>query len=276
MGFIEVATILRVSNIAMSLSPEQIQEIAAQVDFEPEVFSIIDSESPTFLRKLELIQYWYEEESAQPEQTLPPTVQIQRNVELERTGGDRFIKLQLDGVFFEVDTPDGIAVVLRLRSKLPKGYMPITLDFQRREELLKEDFEEALGNSGERSLIGVVKLDDHYQIVQFFGTAAGNYEMSNADIIDKLHAWEKLCDFEIVGGGGDTLELAFQTLPTDRLAFADDVYDFCPDLMDQGYVGPPLGEGATMEDYAEAMDEQTTEDLADFLERNKAVSFWWD
>ena len=39
--FIEVATILRMSNIAMSLSPEQIQEIAVQVDFEPEVFSII-------------------------------------------------------------------------------------------------------------------------------------------------------------------------------------------------------------------------------------------
>ncbi|WP_299486606.1 DUF4253 domain-containing protein [Acaryochloris sp. IP29b_bin.137] len=260
----------------MSLSPEQNQEIAAQVDFEPEVFSIIDSESPTFLRKLELIQYWYEREAAQLEQDFPATVQIQRNVELEGTGNSRFIKLQLDGIFFEVDTPDAIAVVFRLRSKLPKGYMPITLDFQRREELLKEDFEEALGNSAERSLIGVVKLDDHFQIVQFFGTAAGNYELSNADIIDKLRAWEKLCDFEIMGGGGDTLELAFKTLPENRLAFAEDVYDFCPDLMDQGYVGPPLGEGATMEDYAEAMDEQTVEDLVDYLERNMAVGFWWD
>lgn len=260
----------------MSLSSQQIQEIAAQVDFEPEVFSIIDSESPTLLRKLELVQHWYEEDSAQPEQDLPATVQIQRNVELEGTGGDRFIKLQLDGVFFEVDTPDAISVIRRLRSKLPKGYMSISLDYQRREELLTEDFEEALGNSGERSLIGIVKLDDHYQIVQFFGTAAGNYEISNADIMDKLRAWEKLCNFEIIGGGGDTLDLAFKTLPEDRLAFAEDVYDFCPDLMDQGYVGPPLDAGATMEDFAEAMDEQTTEDLAEFLERNMAVGFWWD
>lgn len=260
----------------MSLSPEQIQEVATQVDFEPEVFPIIASESPTFLRQLELVQYWYEQESVQPEQDLPDTVQIQRNVELEGTGGSHFIKLQLDGIFFEVDTPDAIAVVLRLRSKLPRGYMPITLSFKRRKELLKEDVREALQNSNERSLIGVVKLDDHYQIVQFFGTAAGNYELGNSDIIDKLHAWEKLCKFEIIGGGGDTLELAFKTLPEDRIAFAEDIYDFCPDLMDQGYIGPPLGEGATMEDFGRAMDEQTIEDLADYLERNKSVSFWWD
>lgn len=257
----------------MPLSLEQIHEIAIQADFEQDIFSIIESESPTFLKKLELIQYWYEEESAQPEQDMPATVQIQRNVELD---GSHFIKLQLDGIFFEVDNPDVISVVLRLRSKLPKGYMPITLDFQRRQELLKEDFEEALQNAKERSLIGVVKLDDHYQIVQFFGTAGGNYDLSNSEIIDKLRNWEKLCEFEIIGGGGDTLDLAFRTLPKDCLAFVEEIYDFCPDLLSQGYVGPPLGEGATMEDYAEAMDEQTVEDLVDYIERNKAVGFWWD
>ncbi|KAI9133139.1 hypothetical protein [Acaryochloris sp. CCMEE 5410] len=127
----------------MPLSSKEMQEVATQIDFEPGIFSIIGSESPTLLKKLELIQYWYEEVFAQLEQNLPPTVQIQKNVELEGTGSDRFIKLQLDGVFFEVNTPDAISVILRLRSKLPKGYMPITLDFQRREELLKEDFEGA-------------------------------------------------------------------------------------------------------------------------------------
>lgn len=260
----------------MLLPLEQIQKIATQANLEPDICPIINSESPVFLKKLELIQYWYEEESAQLEQDMPANVQIQRNVELDERCGSRFIKLQLDGIFFEVDTPDAIAVVLRLRSKLPKGYMPIMLDFQRRQELLKEDFEEALQNAKKRSLIGVVKLDDHYQIVQFFGTAGGNYDLSNSEIIDKLRDWEKLCEFEIIGGGEDTLDLAFRTLPKDRLAFVEDIYNFCPDLLSQGYVGPPLGEGATLEDYAEAMDKQTVEDLADYVERNMAVGFWWD
>jgi len=271
------------SNVLVSLMLLSIQEkqaIAAQVDFELDIFSAIDAESPTLLRKLELVQHWYEDESEQSERELremPSTVKIQRNVELEGTGGSRFIKLQLDGIFFEVLAPDVAPVVLRLRTRLlPRGYMPILLGYKRRQQLLVEDWQEALRNSRERSLIGIVKLDDHYQIVKFFGTGAGNYGLSNQDIIHKLRAWEKLCEFEILGGGGDTIQLAFKTLPEDLLAFAEDVDDFCPDLMGQGYIGPPLGEGATMEDFGRAMDEQNLEDLADYLERNKAVSFWWD
>lgn len=260
----------------MSVSLQQKQELAAQVGFELEIFAAIEAESPTLLQKLELVQYWYEDESEQPEQDLPATVHIQRNVELEGTGGSRFTELQLEGVFFELPTPNPQPNVLKLRASLPKGYMPITLDSKRRQQLLGEDFQEAMRNANEKSLVGIVKLDNHYQIVKFFGTGAGNYDLSNQDIINKLRDWEKLCEFEILGGGGDTLELAFKTLPDDLSAFAEDVYEFCPDLMDQGYVGPPLGEGATMEDLGRAMDEQTLEDLADYLERNKAVSFWWD
>lgn len=254
----------------------QIQEIATQVDFDPTVCSAIFAEAPTLCQKLELVQHWYEDDSAQPEQDLPGTVKIERNVELARSDGSRFIKLQLDGVFFEISTPDPVPVVLRLRASLPKGYMPITLDRRRRQQLLGENFNTALENTKERALIGIVKLNDHYQIVQFFGTAAGNYDLSHQNVINKLKDWEKLCDFEILGGGGDTLQLAFKTLPDDRVRFAEDVYEFCPDLMDQGYIGPPLGDGATMADFSRAMDEQTVEDLADYLERNKFVGFWWD
>lgn len=260
----------------MTFSLQDAQDTFAQVDFDLAVLEGIRAASPTLLKKLELVQHWYEEDSAQPEQKLPPTVQIQRNVEVPGTGGDRFIKLQLDGVFFEVVTADPVPVVLKLRESLPSGYMPILLDYKRREQLMDEDWQSAMRNAQERSLIGVVKLDDHYQIVEFFGTGAGNYGLSNQDMIDKLREWETLCQFEILGGGGDTLVLAFKTLPEDLLAFANDVYEFCPDLMDQGYIGPLLDEGATMEEIGEAMDEQTVDDLADYLRRNKFVSFWWD
>ena len=163
-----------------------------------------------------------------------------------------------------------------MRERLPQGYMPITLNYVRRQQLLGEDFYEALQNAKERSLIGIFELDDYYQIVQFFGTSAGGSRLQNEDVINKLREWETLCDFEILGGGGDTLYLAFKTLATDLVAFAEDMDAFCPDLMGQGYVGPPLGEGATMADFDRAMEEQTVEDLADHQERNKSVRFWWD
>ncbi|MEM9541046.1 MAG: DUF4253 domain-containing protein [Cyanobacteria bacterium P01_E01_bin.42] len=260
----------------MSLSTQQVREIAALVDFDLDIFPAIAAESPTLLQKLELVQYWYEDESEQPEKEFPPTVQIERNVGLEGTGGSRFIKLQLNGVFFEVLTPNTTPIILKFRTSLPKGYMAIALNYRRRKQLLGEDLLNALRNAKERSLIGIVKLNDHYQIVKFFGTSAGNYDMGNQDIIDKLREWEKRCDFAIIGGGGDTLELAFKTLPEDLLAFAEEVDEFCPDLMGQGYIGPPLEEGATMEDFSRAMDEQNLEDLADYLDRNKEVHFWWD
>ena len=106
----------------MSLSIQQQQELATQIGFELDVFSTINSESPTLVKKLDLVQYWYEDESAQPEQELPATVKIQRNVTLEATGDSRLIKLQLDGLFFELLTPDPVPVILRLRDSLPKGY----------------------------------------------------------------------------------------------------------------------------------------------------------
>ena len=259
-------------------TPAQHQELAAQVNFDPDVFSIIEAESPTFIKKLELVQYWYEDEesAARVNEALPDTVQIQRNVDLNRRGSDRFMKLQLDGVFFEIDSPAQIPVVAKLRALLPAGYLSITLDFKRRQQLLGEDWRVSMESTKERSLIGIVKLTDHYQLLSFFGTGAGNYGLGNDDIEKKLREWEKLCELEILGGSGDTLILAFKTLPEDLLAFAEDMYAFCPDLIDQGYIGPPLGEGATQDEFFRAMDEQTAEDLADYLERNKFVKFWWD
>ncbi len=261
----------------MSFTDQQIQDLAAQIDFDLDIFAAIAAESPTLVKKLELVQYWYEDEAERPEAELPSTVKITRNVELPGTGGSRFIKLQLDGVFFEVPTAETLPPILKLRERLlPRGYMSITLGYNYRQELFGEELMDAMRNSKNRGLIGIVKLDNHYQIVKFFGTSAGNYDLGNEDIIAKLQDWEKNCEFVILGGGGDTLQLAFKTLPKDLVAFAEEVYEFCPDLMDQGYIGPPLGEGATMEDLGRAMDEQTVEDLADFIERNQRLNFWWD
>jgi hypothetical protein len=70
--------------------------------------------------------------------------------------------------------------------------------------------------------------------------------------------------------------LSFQTLPHNLKAFAEEIYEFCPDILDQGYVGEPLNEEASWEDWQEALARQTVEDLAQSLQRTKNLWLWWD
>jgi Domain of unknown function (DUF4253) len=59
-----------------------------------------------------------------------------------------------------------------------------------------------------------------------------------------------------VGAGQDWIEAEFASYPEDWLAFANDVYEFCPDVVDQG-----------------ASDVAT---LAAEMRRSNTLYLWWD
>jgi len=80
----------------------------------------------------------------------------------------------------------------------------------------------------------VLRTDDPYEIVRQRKTCGPNYDVSNEDVLAKLKEWEKLCRFDIVQVEPDTLVLDLLTLPVDLCGFAEDVYGFCPDTVDQG------------------------------------------
>jgi hypothetical protein len=92
----------------------------------------------------------------------------------------------------------------------------------------------------------------------------------------------------ILGAGFDWVELRFGTLPLNLEEFAEEVYDFCPDTLDQGIVLPlpdpheTLDETAfqhleTLEEWMDnSLDDQTTADLANFLRRERRLYLWWD
>ncbi len=82
--------------------------------------------------------------------------------------------------------------------------------------------------------IGVLKGTDQYEILRVMHTDGDDYEISNQDVIDRLKEWEKRSTFEIVGADSDWVELEFKTLPQDLRAFVEEVYEFCPDAVDQG------------------------------------------
>ncbi len=92
----------------------------------------------------------------------------------------------------------------------------------------------SMNDGFKRETIGVIKGADQYEILRIMRTNGGQYDILNEDVVGRLKDWEKSFSFEIVGADNDWVEIEFKTLPKDLAAFADEVYDFCPDAVDQG------------------------------------------
>jgi hypothetical protein len=94
----------------------------------------------------------------------------------------------------------------------------------------------------------------------------------------------------VTGAEGDAVDIQFQTLPEDMDAFVKDLYEFCPDLVDQGTgclhefldVTDESGEKLTPElkqfiDGVDFTDENYgLEILKRELQLHKKVTLWWD
>ncbi len=104
--------------------------------------------------------------------------------------------------------------------------------------------------------IGILKGTDQYEILRIMHTDGDDYDISNEDVIERLKEWEKNSPFDIIGADNDWVEIEFRTLPKDLKAFAEEVYDFSPDTVDQG----PGNVGGLLTE----------------IQRTKRVFLWWD
>ncbi|NTW57845.1 MAG: DUF4253 domain-containing protein [Nitrospirae bacterium] len=82
--------------------------------------------------------------------------------------------------------------------------------------------------------IGIIKGTDQYEILRIMHTNGDDDDVSHDDVIAKLKQWEKRIRFEIIGAENDWVEIEFRTMPQDLKAFAEDVYEFSPDTVDEG------------------------------------------
>jgi hypothetical protein len=71
-----------------------------------------------------------------------------------------------------------------------------------------------------------------------------------------LKEWEIHSPFDIIGADSDWVEIEFKRLPKDLRAFIEEVYDFCPDAVDQG----PGSIAELMKD----------------IRKTKKLFLWWD
>lgn len=105
-------------------------------------------------------------------------------------------------------------------------------------------------------LICILKSADKYDVLRALKSNGINYDIDTDSLIEKLKEWEKEYGIEIEGADGDWVDIKFNKLPEDIKKFAKEIYEFCPDSVDQG-VG-------------------SLEELENYLKVYKGVFLWWD
>lgn len=150
--------------------------------------------------------------------------------------------LQTDGLQFDYAGKDAREGVYSLKDKLRKhGYFIFVCE----------------NNFGDRpDKIGVIKSDDQFDILRFMATNGCNYDIETVDVIAKLQEWHNKYPLEIVGAALDWVEARFIGATPDYNTFAQEVYEFCTDIVDQGT--------------------ETVEALAEEMESSSTLYLWWD
>lgn len=114
--------------------------------------------------------------------------------------------------------------------------------------------EQAFGHGPDK--VAVMKTSDPYAYLAVVRTDGVNYDIDHAQVIARYRELTKRYGLLLVGAGQDWLEAKFSRQPEDWKAFAQEVYAFCPDIVDQGT--------------------GTVEALAHEMRRTNTLYLWWD
>lgn len=157
----------------------------------------------------------------------------------EETGDvlqDRYYR----GIYAEATEAHAVEFVKKLKTKFrAHGYLIFVFE----------------GEYGKKS-VAVIKGQDELDILRYRRTDGINYDLNNEDVVKKVSQWNSAFGIQVIGCSRDWLYLEFDKLPKDIAAFAKEVYEFCPDTVDQG-VG-------------------TMEKLKEVIVEMKGVWLWWD
>ena len=107
-----------------------------------------------------------------------------------------------------------------------------------------------------KPFIAVIKGKEELNILHYRRTDGINHKLANKDIVKKITDWKSKYGLSIIGCSRDWVHVEFEKLPTDLDTFAKEVYEFCPDSVDQG--------AGTIDKLKEAI-----------VEMN-GIYLWWD
>lgn len=102
----------------------------------------------------------------------------------------------------------------------------------------------------------VVRKAGDYEYLAVIRTDGINYDLEHEAVMERYKQWDAKYGLKLIGAGTDWLEAEITQPPEDWLAFAKEVYEFCPDVVDQG-----TGDVAS---------------LAKEMQESGRLYLWWD
>jgi hypothetical protein len=149
---------------------------------------------------------------------------------------------RVDGVSFAVPSDEAERALATLRPSLARqGYFAFR-------------YESHFGHGPDR--LAILKTTDQFDALRTMSTNGVNYGLEPSDVLARLREWHDRYGLAIKGAGGDFVEATFVTHPRDMRRFAEEVYAFCPDVVEQGT--------------------ETVEALAEEMQRENTLYLWWD
>jgi hypothetical protein len=130
---------------------------------------------------------------------------------------------EADGLSVAVQREDVGRIIADLQPELlPRGYRAF--------------WSERRAPNGRRQTdeVVVLKTTDSYQIIPIRRPDGANYGVFTHDIVAKLREWEHRCQLTVFGAASDWVAIKFETPPENFCRFAEEVYEFCPDSVEQG------------------------------------------
>jgi hypothetical protein len=104
--------------------------------------------------------------------------------------------------------------------------------------------------------LALAPTKDPYELIAAFQTNGANYDLGPEDIVQWLRELEEKVPFRLTGIGWDFLKGYFTGPRDDAHDLAERMYEFCPDIVDQG-----VGD---------------VDALAESLAESDDLFFWWD
>lgn len=162
-------------------------------------------------------------------------------IQLNGTDED-FDSVPVNGVAIAVSGDKARGALDALRSALaPQGYFAFR-------------YESHFGYGPDK--LAILKTTDQFDALRTMKTNGVNYDIAPAQVIERLLDWHRRYGLAIYGAGMDFIEATFIEQPHDMRAFAEEVYEFCPDVVDQGA--------------------ESVEALAEEMKRENTLYLWWD
>lgn len=128
------------------------------------------------------------------------------------------------GISVIVPEGDALDVVAAIRAKLGAGYSA----FLGTTLWLGDEV-----HPGEVEVV-VAPIEEKWDILRLARTDAVNYDMQTEDVIDWLSARDSMLQIDILQANTDTVFAALGAVPADIDSFLKELYEFCPDIVDQG------------------------------------------